>query len=271
VNRIAAAYLAACRDELAAPKPGNVHRFAAGHGMTVADFARSAEASAPHIAASGQRLGARILAAVTATQEAVAMNTNLGIILCCAPLAMAAEGGALTSASVQPILAAASVADSDAVFAAIRLANPAGLGTAPAHDVRQPASVQLLAAMREAAGRDTIAYLYAQGFQPVFDAVQYLRARRRANVNPNLPIAGTYLRWMSQFPDSHVARKHGALAARRLQAEAKDLLDQVIGINDFTAALPLLLEADSRLKQEGINPGTSADLTVATLFADKLG
>ncbi|HET6306933.1 MAG TPA: triphosphoribosyl-dephospho-CoA synthase, partial [Rhodopila sp.] len=39
---IAAAYVAACVEELAAPKPGNVHAHAAGHRMTVADFSRSA-------------------------------------------------------------------------------------------------------------------------------------------------------------------------------------------------------------------------------------
>ena len=47
VNEIAAAFIAACRDEIEAPKPGNVHVFADGHGMTVEDFLRSAEAAAP--------------------------------------------------------------------------------------------------------------------------------------------------------------------------------------------------------------------------------
>ena len=36
--RIAAAFVAACRDELDAPKPGNVHVFADGHRMTAAEF-----------------------------------------------------------------------------------------------------------------------------------------------------------------------------------------------------------------------------------------
>ena len=35
---IAAAFRAACRDELEAPKPGNVHANADGHGMTAAAF-----------------------------------------------------------------------------------------------------------------------------------------------------------------------------------------------------------------------------------------
>ena len=88
---MAAAYIDACLAELDAPKPGNVHRFAPGHRMEVADFVRSAEASAAPIAATGARVGTRVRAAVEATLSAVGQNTNLGIILLCAPLAAAAE------------------------------------------------------------------------------------------------------------------------------------------------------------------------------------
>ena len=91
VNEIATAFVAACRDEIEAPKPGNVHVFAEGHGMTVRDFLRSAEAAAPALCKPSTPVGARILTAVEATFAAVGMNTNLGIILLCAPLAAAAE------------------------------------------------------------------------------------------------------------------------------------------------------------------------------------
>lgn len=94
VNAIAEAFIAACRDEIEAPKPGNVHIFADGHGMTVPDFLRSAEAAAPALSNPSLLVGARILAAVEATFAAAGMNTNLGIILLCAPLAAAAETGA---------------------------------------------------------------------------------------------------------------------------------------------------------------------------------
>src|SRR5262245_36918074 len=67
MNRIAAAFVAACRDELEAPKPGNVHLFAAGHRMTADDFVRSAEAAAEPLTAPGARVGERILRAVEAT------------------------------------------------------------------------------------------------------------------------------------------------------------------------------------------------------------
>ena len=44
-DQVRSAYLAACRAELQALKPGNVHVFAAGHGMSIADFETSALAS----------------------------------------------------------------------------------------------------------------------------------------------------------------------------------------------------------------------------------
>ena len=46
-------YRAACLAELDALKPGNVHAFAAGHRMVVADFITSADVSAPALAQAG--------------------------------------------------------------------------------------------------------------------------------------------------------------------------------------------------------------------------
>ena len=100
---VARAYIEACLAELDAPKPGNVHRFAPGHRMEVADFVLSAEASAPWVAAGGARVGTRVRGAVEATLAAVGQNTNLGIVLLCAPLAAAAE--APPDAALRPALA----------------------------------------------------------------------------------------------------------------------------------------------------------------------
>ena len=119
-DRVAAAYIEACLAELDAPKPGNVHRFAPGHRMEVADFVRSAEASAAPIVARGARVGARVRAAVEATLSAVGQNTNLGIILLCAPLAAAAE---VSDAPLRPALARVldglDLSDAADVFSAI--------------------------------------------------------------------------------------------------------------------------------------------------------
>ncbi len=126
-TQIADAFRNACLDELDAPKPGNVHNFAAGHRMTASDFIRSADAAAVPLARTGARVGERILAAVEATFAAVGVNTNLGIILLCAPLAAAAERqSADLRAAVTDVLAALDVEDADLAFRAIARASPAG-------------------------------------------------------------------------------------------------------------------------------------------------
>ena len=154
-HQIASAFEYACRDELDAPKPGNVHVFANGGRLDVKDFERSAAAAAGPLSDSGQRVGARILGAVEATAAAVKTNTNLGIILLCAPLAAAAEtfSNDLRS-SLSQALRALDRDDAELAFQAIVRASPAGLGRAVRHDVFAPATGSLIEAMAEAADRD---------------------------------------------------------------------------------------------------------------------
>ncbi len=267
---IGEAFLAACQEEIEAPKPGNVHVFAAGHGMTAADFLKSAEVAAAPLAAHGASVGARVLAAVEATRATVGVNTNLGIVLLCAPLAAAAErASADLRAEVAGVLKNLDRDDTEQVFRAIRLANPGGLGEAARYDVRQPATVGLLEAMAEAAERDAIASQYVSNFHDVFaTGLEALEAARQRGLMPPWRAVAAYLRFLAAFPDTHVARKFGLAAAREVQREASEML--MIFLARKEDCLVDLLDFDERLKSRRYNPGTSADLTVATLFADRL-
>jgi triphosphoribosyl-dephospho-CoA synthase len=264
------AFLAVCREEIEAPKPGNVHVFAAGHGMTAEDFLKSAEAAAGPLSACGTRVGMRILAAVEATRAAVGINTNLGILLLCAPLAAAAEhGGADLRAELASILRNLNRDDAERVFRAIRLANPGGLGKVPRYDVRGPARVGLLEAMAEAAERDAVASQYVSNFQDVFTTgLEALEAARQCGLTPPWRAIAVYLHFLAAFPDTHIARKFGLAAAHEVQREASEML--LIFQTRKVDCLTELLGFDKRLKLRQRNPGTSADLTVATLFADRL-
>lgn len=269
-EQIAAAFRAACRDELDAPKPGNVHVFADGHRMTAAQFIRSAEAAAAPLTMPGARIGARILGAVEATATAVGTNTNLGIILLCAPLAAAAERQPSDLRStVAQLVDATDVEDARLAFRAIVLARPGGLGRAERHDVHAPAQVSLRDAMAEAADRDRIARQYASGFEDVFVTGQDVLANARAR-EPTWATTTVYLAFVAAFPDSHVTRKHGAGVADDVRRSARDLHDRLQAAEDPAHLLPDLLTWDRELKEKAINPGTSADLTVATLFAGRL-
>ena len=88
---IESAVMASFLGELEALKPGNVSTYADGHDMTVRDFQISAEVSVPLLCQADASLGQRVLDSVKATQDAVGCNTNLGMLLLFAPIAMAAE------------------------------------------------------------------------------------------------------------------------------------------------------------------------------------
>jgi triphosphoribosyl-dephospho-CoA synthase len=269
---VAAAFKAACLDELDAPKPGNVHAFAPGHRMTASEFERSASAAAAPIAQAGARVGERVLAAVEATLAAVGINTNVGIILLCAPLAAAAEGAPPDlRASLTRVLAALDVEDARLAFRAIVRAAPAGLGRVEQHDVFQPATVTLRHAMAAAAAHDRIAYQYATDFEDIFELGEPLLAAALGRT-PHLRWAtlDVYLGFLSAFPDSHIARKHGSDAAEAIRRTAAPFHQRMLQAEPVDNLLPELLSWDAKLKRDGVNPGTSADLTVATLFAHRL-
>ncbi len=269
---VADAFVAACLAELDAPKPGNVHRFAPGHGMDAGDFIRSAEVSAAPLARAGARVGARVQGAVTATLAAVGQNTNLGILLLCAPLAAAAEAeeGALRDA-LAAALDSLDREDAAAVFAAIVAANPGGLGESARHDVHAPAKVTLREAMAEAADRDRIARQYVTAYEDIFAiGLPALSDARRRGADPNWATLAVYLAYLQTAPDTHIVRKFGLDAAEAVRREAIPWRDALEATADPSALLDGLLEWDASLKKRGLNPGASADLTVATLFAENL-
>jgi triphosphoribosyl-dephospho-CoA synthase len=273
-ERVAGVYLDACIAELHALKPGNVHVHADGHGMTVRDFERSAHASAPAMGEPGLSVGARIHEAIRRTHDAVGCNTNLGIVLLCAPLAVAAfvapTRGDLRSA-LRGVLASLSIEDAELTFAAIRRAAPAGLGDSAEQDVKATPTATLLEAMRLARARDRIAAQYVTDYADVC-ALGVRRLEQGLARWHDLHWAATsaYLGFLTAFPDSHVARKHGAAAAAELLVLAKPHDDALRALDAPAAAHADLMAFDAELKARGYNPGTSADLTVASLFAFKL-
>ena len=266
------AFIAACEQEICALKPGNVHVHADGHRMTVEDFRRSAHAAAAPLCEPGMPLGTRVLGAVRATRAAVGQNTNLGIILLAAPLIMAAEAGDCSGAGMGAVLDAATTRDTADVFAAIMLASPAGLGEAPDHDVRGPATAPLRLVMQRAAERDRIAAQYASGFDAVFQlGLPAYRSARARWGDPRWATSAAYLRFLATGPDSHILRKFGPDVANRVQTEAIAAESALLAAGHPAGQTAPLLAWDADLKRRGINPGTSADLTVATILADLCG
>jgi len=269
-EQISAAFLAACRAELDALKPGNVHRHSAGHGMEVAHFERAAEAAAGPIASPSLSVGKRILRATEASVAATGLNTNLGIVLLCAPLAKAANETTFAIGlrrRLDLILAALDEQDATDAFAAIRIANPAGLGHVDEGDVRDnPKHLTLIKAMYLAAERDRIAKAYVTAYSDIFDfALPVFQEARRLATNSNLAITTLHMSLLAEFPDTHISRKYGEATAAEVRQEARALQAQWHPVASAKSMAPLL-EFDAKMKSNGLNPGTTADFVVATLF-----
>jgi triphosphoribosyl-dephospho-CoA synthase len=277
------AFLRACALDVAVRKPGNVSRQSAGHGMQAAMFIRSAEVAAEALFARGDSVGRRIEAAVVATRAAVGCNTNLGIVLLCAPVALAAERAegepAALRAALESVLAALDVEDAAAAYRAITLAQPGGLGRADQQDVRQPPTIGLRAAMALAAEDDRIAGQYRDGFAELFElalkalpcgfSLPKVAPGGRPEAVTIAAVQALYLRLLASHPDSHIVRKHGRAVAQNVMTAAQGWRACSAGAAGFDAD-PAFAAWDDALKAQGVNPGTSADLTVATLMLSGL-
>jgi len=272
--QLASAYRAACMGELQALKPGNVHAFADGHGMTIQDFILSADVTAEIMARADLTVGERIFYAAEATKNAVGQNTNLGVLLLCAPIIEAAlhlADSQSLARNLNQVLSALTVGDAGYVAKAIVLASPAGLGEATQHDVHKTPNVSLLEMMRAAQDRDRIAWQYANDFQDImaFGMTRYADALVKWG-NPAWSATAVYLSFLAHYPDTHVVRKYGATFAESLRQEASAFEQMHIAAENPKLVQKKLLDWDASLKQRGINPGTSADLTVATLLVSEL-
>ena len=274
-DTIADAFEWACALDVLCAKPGNVSFDAPGHRMTADLFIASAQAACPAVTARGAGVGERIERAVSLSMQAAGCNTNLGIVLLCAPLAHAFESLRTThcaptaheaQVAVRASLSRLDLADACAAYRAIARANPGGLGEAPSQNVGTAPTVDLLSAMTLARDRDSVARQYASGFADVlgYGVIQLRAALGVAPVDqPRLlrAVLRTWLAFLSHWPDSHIARKHGIALARRITLDARAWHMQTT----FDSAK--LAAWDDAMKRECINPGTTADLTVATLFA----
>ena len=257
----------ACLLEVTTPKPGNVHRGADFEDLTFTDFMASAVAIAPAMQAAGDTpLGETVLSAVTATRRMVKTNTNLGTILLLAPLASVPRDLPLAG-GVARVLARLDADDASLVYDAIGQSQPGGLGCVNEMDIAGPPPQDLIAAMRAAADRDLVARQYTNNFSEVLARiVPWLSTGLDAGWKLTDTIIHTYLRLMSQLPDSLIARKCGLQLAQSAAGRAAKILES--GSPGSNSYLQALADFDFWLRSDGHrrNPGTSADMIAAGLF-----
>lgn len=291
--------------EVSAPKPGNVTPTASFEGTRIEHFLASAvainhrfeKAALRGIAVSENKLNVGNAQIGQIIKECTfdinswqkGGNTLLGTVILLVPMAVAAgmtpAGKNLPFDSSQLRknlrLAVESTTAEDSVnlYEAVDLAKPSGLGGAPKFDVTDPESkklllkdaVSLFEVFQISAGYDDICSEWVNNYTITFDlAFPYMTEQLKRN-NFEVAVVQTFLKIMSEHPDTFIARKAGLKVAREISLEAKKILD--IGGLETTEGKKNIIKLDKRLRSSGniLNPGTTADLTGATLALCILG
>ncbi len=295
------ATLAALLEVSAYPKPGNVHRIRDLPGTRYEHFLGGSVAMAPAMRSLALRgydaqrgstaweeigMGTLIFEAVRDTlnwQEGG--NVNLGVILLFAPLA--AAGGLVLygeervdvmklRAALRRTTRITTADDAIAVYEAIRLAVPFRvLGQVEELDVLDNSALErireegltLLDVFKRCSDRDSICYEWVSDFEITFTVGHpYLREAVASSGNINSAVVDTFLLLLSKHPDSLIQRKSGLKKALEVSEKAGLILEE--GGSETERGRELLWALDCELHKGGgmLNPGTTADLTAASLF-----
>jgi len=254
----------ACLLEATAPKVGNVHRGADFEDCTYTDFAVSGILAAPSLANAHEGVGKAVMGAVNATRSRVTTNTNLGIALLLAPLA-AIPTTMSWDQGIAQVLASLTSEDAAAIYEAINLATPGGLGDVAEMDVRDTPPNDLMAAMNAAAERDLVARQYRDRFEIVLDEAAPWIEQAAEQFSTSQAIVIAHLKLMRSYPDTLIARKLGEEVAAQASDRAAFVLETDPAEHlfwDLTADFDFWLRSDHHRR----NPGATADLIAAALY-----
>ncbi|MCW4025026.1 MAG: triphosphoribosyl-dephospho-CoA synthase [Candidatus Bathyarchaeota archaeon] len=285
--------------EVSAEKPGNVNLVSGFEGTRVEHFFASSIAAGPSFQEAANRgiaisqktlepsragLGELIrwgVADIDVWQHGG--NTLLGTIMLFEPLAVAAgmtpmkvDGTfdlTVLRKNLDIAVRATTAEDSVYLYEAIDIANPSGLNGAPDLSVKDEDSkqrlikenVSLFKVFDIAKSYDDICSEWVNNFPITFDlAYPYLMEQLKTKPLKTA-IVHTFLKILSEKPDTFIARKVGKEKTKIFSLGAKAVLDA--GGVDTDDGRKALAEFDCQLREGGNNytPGTTADMTAATL------
>jgi triphosphoribosyl-dephospho-CoA synthase len=285
--------------EVSANKPGNVNFVVGFEGTRVEHFLASAVAAGPCFEEAARRGIAIAEGKLKLEQAGMGQlmktcvadidswqsggNTLLGTVMLFIPLAVAAgltpadkKGNfapAKLRANMKLAVEATTAEDSVGVYEAIDIANPSGLNEAPDLDVTDQKSkdrlltenVTLCEVFKIAAGYDDICYEWVNNFPTTFDLAYPYIINKLESQWLNTAIVDTFLKVLSERPDTFISRKVGIENAQKVSQAAKNILD--LGGAETKAGKDAIAQLDKKLREWGnnYNPGTTADITAATL------
>lgn len=251
------------------PKPGNVDRRRDLPGLRFEHFLAGAVGAGEGLrdAAAGAPVGEAFERAVRGMADQEGGNTQFGALLLLVPLVRAASEDALSADGTMAVVESTTVEDAAAFYRAFEhcevfVDDPPE--DAPELDVRRGSEaipdlerrgLTLLDVMRLSEAEDDVAREWTHGFERSFRT-----AERIAESEGPLSKRGAqaFLDLLAERPDTLVAKKHGERVAEEAMQRARRARDA--GDPD---AVEALAEA---FVEEGINPGTTADIVAAGLF-----
>ena len=273
LDDLKSAYLFSCKKDIELIKPGNVNLLSSHKDTKAQDYLDSAILSSKELFNQNYSLGKRILESVNVTRSQVNVNTNLGIILLCAPVIQSyidfnnldlREG-------IKNTLSTTSIKDTHDLCAAINISSPGGLGDSDMYDTASYPNASIKQIMDYSQEYDRISYQYSHNFSDIFDFIipklEFLNQRYESL---DISLSLLFIEILAKIPDSHISRKFGDKIAKKTSNNAYDLLKILDREYDPDYLAKALNNLDYEYKKKGINPGTTADLLVASLMIYKI-
>lgn len=211
-------------------------------------------------------------------------NVNLGVILLFAPMAATAghvlqkDGRVDVDEFEEAMNTVTRSTDSDdvvAVYKAMRMALPVNvLGQVEELDILEDSSLKrikkerltLQDVFRRCAQRDSICSEWVSNFRITLTLGHPYLKEALDSDDTNSAIVDTFLRLLSIQPDSLITRKSGIEKAVEVSEKARHILEE--GGTASEVGRELIWSLDEELHSGGgkLNPGTTADLTAASIF-----
>lgn len=266
------------------PKPGNVHRTRDYDDMEFEDFIISGivigdtvREACTDVDVENPELGKYILRAVAETDRWIKNNTNLGIVMMITPIAAAAaisDSFDNIRENVKLLMSNTSVDDACDLYDAINIADAGGMGDQDEYDVASDSAKQELRdnsqtmydVLKISAPWDMLAREMTSDMPAVFEIGYPTYHKLREEKSKNDACILTFLTILSQVPDTLISRKYGSDEALKISMMTRDLLN----LKDESDFKDKLKQFDEYLFNNKYNPGTTADLTAASIFVSYL-
>ncbi|MFX1558552.1 MAG: triphosphoribosyl-dephospho-CoA synthase [Promethearchaeota archaeon] len=280
------------------PKPGNVHRTRnfedtnfehflggiAGIQPTFKEFCEKIFKNYDNTVSNDVNLGFFIKKAVNNMMRwQQGGNVLLGHILILAPLAATAviclklNSKSLNNfkSILKEVIAGTTVEDTIYLYEAIKICNPGGLGEIGKYDIYDEDSprelkedkITLKKIFELSKDYDLISSEYSTGFSIILNhGLRYYLNCYNKFKDINIATVNTFLRLLSEHPDTLIIRKSGLESALFVSNMAIKILNK--GGISTKKGLKMTLNFDKKLhKKKGeLNPGTTADLITGIIF-----